>query len=72
MCKHCEFLNKIFKEIKSNYEYWLYTEIFVYLHGGVDHCKGILKRVDSCKTCSKERKPIEWKFCPECGKIIKK
>ena len=37
-CKHCEFLNNIFyEEIKSNYEYWLYTEMFVYLHGGCDH-----------------------------------
>lgn len=36
-CKKCKLLNKIFKEIKSNYEYWLYTEVFVYLHDGCDH-----------------------------------
>lgn len=41
MCKHCEFLNKIFDKIDSNREYWLYTEMFVYLHGGADHCKPV-------------------------------
>jgi hypothetical protein len=38
-CKKCEMLNKIFPEIKNNYEYWLYTELFVYLHNGADHHK---------------------------------
>jgi len=38
-CKECKLLNKIFKKIKSNYEYWLYTELFVYLHKGADHCE---------------------------------
>ncbi len=27
-------------KIMSNREYWIWTEVFVYLHGGVDHCKG--------------------------------
>lgn len=37
-CKQCSFLNNIFSEIKSNYEYWLFTEMFVYLHNGKDYC----------------------------------
>ena len=36
-CKHCEFLENTFGEIQSNREYWLYTEMFVYLHNG-DEC----------------------------------
>lgn len=38
-CKHCEFLYQIFgKTEKLNpKEYWLFTEIFVYLHGS-DEC----------------------------------
>lgn len=40
MCKHCKFLNNTFGEILSNREYWLYTEMFVYLHNGADHCDG--------------------------------
>lgn len=35
-CKYCEFLENIFGEIKSNREYWLYTEMFVYLHNGCE------------------------------------
>jgi hypothetical protein len=38
-CKHCEFLNTVFREIQNNREYWIYTEMFVYLHGGADHCQ---------------------------------
>lgn len=37
-CKHCQFLSDTFGEVQSNREYWLYTEMFVYLHGGADHC----------------------------------
>ena len=41
-CKHCEFLEKTFGKIlkkkdSTNREYWLFTEMFVYLHG-VDYC----------------------------------
>lgn len=46
-CKHCEFLESIFgtipgekkstKRIFTEREYWLYTEVFVYLHGN-DEC----------------------------------
>lgn len=42
-CKHCAFLESIFKPIsemedKTNREYWIYTEMFVYLHKGKDYC----------------------------------
>jgi len=39
-CKHCEFLYQTFGEIEqlNPREYWLFTEIFVYLHGS-DECK---------------------------------
>lgn len=38
-CKHCEFLSNIFlkAEDSTDREYWLYTEVFVYLHGS-DEC----------------------------------
>ena len=39
MCKHCEFLNKIFNiDDMTPREYWLYTEMFIYLHYGKDDC----------------------------------
>ncbi len=37
-CKNCKLLFKIFRNIKNNYEYWLMTEVFVYLHAGKDYC----------------------------------
>ena len=39
-CKACELLDKIYdlKPIQSNYDYWLFTELFVYLHDGKDYC----------------------------------
>ncbi len=42
MCKHCEWLEKLFSDdkIESNREYWIMTEIFVYLHNGKDYCNG--------------------------------
>ncbi len=27
-------------KIMSNREYWIWTEVFVYLHEGADHCEG--------------------------------
>ncbi len=43
-CKHCEFLDKIFKPIFempdcSNREYWIFTEMYVHLHDGKDYCE---------------------------------
>ena len=39
-CPHCKFLAELFKEdqIESNREYWIMTEVFVYLHDGKDYC----------------------------------
>jgi hypothetical protein len=45
-CEHCETLAKLFTEIKSNHEYWLYTEMFVRLHGGADHCEPKKKEIE--------------------------
>lgn len=42
ICKHCEFLEKVFnvKDITPR-EYWIFTEIFTYLHDGKDYCTDI-------------------------------
>jgi len=39
-CKECELLNKVFNEytMKTNFDYWLMTEMFVLLHEGKDYC----------------------------------
>ena len=39
-CTNCEFLSKTFLPASetTDREYWLYTEVFVYLHGGKDYC----------------------------------
>ena len=39
ICKHCEFLEKVFnvKDMTPR-EYWIFTEIFTYLHDGKDYC----------------------------------
>ena len=36
-CPHCVFLDTL-GDVQSNREYWLITEIFVYLHNGHDWC----------------------------------
>ena len=40
-CPHCEFINTRFLTTpeQNNREYWLMTEVFVYLHG-TDVCNG--------------------------------
>lgn len=37
MCKHERFIESLGKP-QSNREYWIMTEIFVYLHEGKDYC----------------------------------
>jgi glutaredoxin len=38
-CPHCKFMADTFHEpIKTNYDYWVATEVFVYLHDGKDYC----------------------------------
>ena len=49
-CKKCKLLNKIFKSINNNYEYWLMTELFVYLHNGKDYCEKAFKKNKNTKT----------------------
>ena len=43
-CKQCKFLDSIFKPIferndRTYREYWIFTEMFVYLHEGKDYCE---------------------------------
>jgi hypothetical protein len=39
-CPHCTFLHTFFSTISdmTNREYWIFTEMFVYLHDGKDYC----------------------------------
>lgn len=59
-CKHNNFIESL-GDPQSNREYWLITEIFVYLHNGKDYC--------DCKEC-----PDCWgsgwetQFVKPCGK----
>jgi glutaredoxin len=51
-CPHCQFVKKLFTKhtIKTAKDYWIMTEVFVYLHGGKDHCDGkpyTRRRLDS-------------------------
>lgn len=41
-CPYCKWIGKIFHNAKdmTNREYWIMTEIFVYLHNGKDYCDG--------------------------------
>ena len=40
MCEKCGFLHKLFSNIKdmTNREYWIMTEVFVFIHDGKDYC----------------------------------
>lgn len=38
-CERCELLEELYERTpKSDRDYWLMTELFVMLHGGVDFC----------------------------------
>lgn len=37
-CKHQDFFDKTFKDLENPREYWIFTEVFCYLHGNIDHC----------------------------------
>jgi hypothetical protein len=39
-CPYCEFISKTFSSTinMTNREYWIMTEVFVYLHNGKDYC----------------------------------
>jgi len=36
-CPHCKFIETL-GDVQSNREYWIMTEVFVYLHNGKDYC----------------------------------
>lgn len=40
-CKHCDFIDKTFEkcETATDREYWLMTEVFMYLHDNKDYCE---------------------------------
>lgn len=40
-CNHCTFINNLFPNANemTGREYFIYTEVFLYLHG-VDYCDG--------------------------------
>ena len=37
-CKHSSILKLFHDNIKTDRDYWLWTELFVYLHDGSDYC----------------------------------
>ena len=43
-CEHCEFIERLGNYLRecpdgmTNREYWILTEIYVYLHNGKDYC----------------------------------
>lgn len=37
-CKHSRILKLFHDNIKTDRDYWLWTELFVYLHDGSDYC----------------------------------
>ena len=63
-------------KIMSNREYWIWTEVFVYLHNGADHCEG---EAVGCPHCAwmetvfgkKPPKTKHWS-CYLCGPIDEK
>ena len=55
MCKHEMFLDSL-GEPQTNREYWIMTEIFVYLHNGKDACDcGCEKVVNEVKANKRAR-----------------
>lgn len=76
-CKHCNFIEKTFGEVlkqkdASNREYWLMTEVFVYLHGA-DYCMKTQKSNIKNKKCNDTawnciHKPGSELYCPSCDK----
>ena len=37
-CKHQDFFDKTFTDLENPREYWIFTEVFCYLHGDIDYC----------------------------------
>jgi len=57
-CEKCHYLMELYKRTpETNRDYWLMTEIFVFLHGG-DICKE-----SKAKKIAPEEKPIGfWRY----------
>jgi len=76
MCKHEEFIIFLGSP-QSNREYWIMTEIFVYLHNGKDYCncQKTSHTSDYAKCCQASiyfrdmLDPLVTK-CPICGNTI--
>jgi len=43
-CEHTDVLNYIHSKIKSERDYWLFTELFCMLHGDSDVCNCKIKQ----------------------------
>ncbi len=45
-CKHCDFIESLFldADTSSKREYYIMTEVFVYLHNGKDYCDWVAKK----------------------------
>lgn len=44
-CKRCHFLGELFESAEqTNRNYWIMTELFVWLHDGRDYCKQRVKK----------------------------
>ena len=58
-CPHCKFISETFihHEDSTNREYWLMTEVFVYLHGGRDYCNYV--KDHTCSECGDYFAPLE-------------
>lgn len=70
-CPHCNFMEELFKEddIKNNREYWIMTEVFVYLHDGKDYCDyGRHKKPMTLNQAMKEMA----EFCKDKSAVIKR
>lgn len=46
-CKHKKIFDLFNENISDNKQYWLFTELFVYLHNGKDYCDCNVKKTDN-------------------------
>ena len=65
-CKHCEFLGKVFPESMTSREYWIMTEVFVYLHGKDSCDKAVYDFNEELKTTRPKKQPH---YISESGKV---
>jgi glycerol-3-phosphate cytidylyltransferase-like family protein len=62
-CPHCKFISETFKnaENSTDREYWLMTEVFVYLHGS-DVCSMTNNKINSKPNKMRTQKEIMVRF----------